>query len=157
MYRILGTLALVAAVACDSPAVIAPVPLTELEAAPLAVSVNGQDVILTPYLWRDFMPVAPEDGRSLIAVLRVGSVDGTALAGPLTIDAAWIVNGDEVWSAPVGERRVAAPIPASIEVVMRGGPRWGPGIMVDAVVRVTDAADEAQLLRATNIPIHRTD
>lgn len=159
MRTILRTLAIAAVMACDSSTVVEPVsvPLAELEAAPMTVLLNGQEVILTPYLWRDFMPPVPVNGRPMIAAFQVGSADSTALADAVTIDAAWVVNGDEVWAGTVGEGRYAQPTRVYYQVVMRGGPKWGPGITVDAVVRVRDSKGEAHLLRATGVPIHRTE
>ena len=158
MRMILPMLAVAAAAtACGSPTEVAPVPLAELEAAPLAVVVNGQEVVLSPYLWRDFMPFTPPDGRPMIAILRLESADGAPLAGTVSIDAAWVVNDDEVWTGSVREHRLAPPPPMYYEAVMRGGPKWGPGITVDVVVRVRDSTGEPQLIRATNVPIHRTE
>lgn len=157
MRMILRTLAVAVVTACGSAAVVAPVPLAELETAPFSAVVNGQEVVLSPYLWRDFMPSSPPDGRPMIASLRLQSTDGTPLAGTLSIDAAWVMNDDEVWTGRVREYRVAPPPPMYYEGIMRGGPKWGPGITVDVVVRVRDGDGEAQLIRATNVPIHRTD
>ena len=151
------TLVAAVSIACGSPTVVAPVPVAELEAAPLTAVVNGQELVLSPYLWRDFMPFSPPDGRPLIAILRLERADGAPLAGALAISAAWVVNGDEVWTGRVREERVASPPPLYYEAIMRGGPKWGPGITVDVVVRIRDSNGEAQLLRAAKVPIDRTD
>jgi hypothetical protein len=103
------------------------------------------------------MPFTPPDGRPMIASLRIERTDGTPLAGRLSIDAAWVVNNDEVWTQSVREERFAPPPPMYYEAIMRGGPKWGPGIAVDVVVRVRDSRGEPQLIRATNVPIHRTE
>lgn len=157
MRMILGTMAIAAATACGSPTVVAPVPLAELEAAPLAAVVNGQELVLSPYLWRDFMPSTPPNGRPMIANLRLVSADGTPLTGTLSIDAGWVVNNDDVWRGSVGEARFGSPPPMYYEAIMRGGPKWGPGITVDVVVRVRDSMGEPHLIRTTNVPVHRTD
>jgi hypothetical protein len=44
-----------------------------------------------------------------------------------------------------------------LEVFAEGGPKWGPGIEVDVVVRLRDAAGKSWYLKARRQPIHRTD
>jgi hypothetical protein len=74
----------------------------------------------------------------------------------VTADGAWVVFEDDVWATEVEEefpRDVVAP---SYEVVARGGPKWGPGVFVDVVVRLRHEGREV-LLRAPNQRIDRTD
>jgi hypothetical protein len=44
-----------------------------------------------------------------------------------------------------------------MEIVVRGGPKWGPGIKVDVVVELKDAKNQSHLLRASKQDIHRTE
>jgi hypothetical protein len=41
--------------------------------------------------------------------------------------------------------------------VARDGPKWGPGIEVDVVIRLRDAAGRHVLLQAREQLVHRTD
>jgi hypothetical protein len=62
-----------------------------------------------------------------------------------------------VWSALPREeqpRHETAPI---YELVARDGPKWGPGITGDVVVRLRDQSGQASLLRAAKTPIRRSD
>jgi hypothetical protein len=116
---------------------------------------------LETYLWRDFMPGpdASANGRPLIAVARVTVNDDTAaFPAAVTVDRMWVVNGDGVWeSVPREEQPRGSAKVETIEVVSRDGPKWGPGITVDVVVRLRDAAGNTVLLRAPAQPINRTD
>src|SRR5438552_2287407 len=47
--------------------------------------------------------------------------------------------------------------PSFFEVVARDGPKWGPGIAVDVVVRLRDGAGHEVLLQARAQWINRTD
>jgi len=46
---------------------------------------------------------------------------------------------------------------AAFAVVARNGPKWGPGVEVDVVVRLRDAAGHGVLLQAPGQLIGRTD
>jgi hypothetical protein len=133
-------------------------PVIEPFSAPLSVTIEGQRVVLVPYLYRDFQPIAPPDGRPLIAVLRVQSADGTPLATTtFRVDAALVHEGSSVWIASVGEERLASPSPVYYEVVARDGPKWAPGTSVDVVVRIRERSGAIQHLRATGQLIQRTE
>lgn len=155
--RALLVVLLIATGSCTGTDAIAPLPVDGLQGAPLSVVVGGQAVVLVPYLWRDFQPISPPDGTPLVALLRVAAADGTALSASFHVDAAWIANGADVWTTSVGEERLATPSPVYYEVVARGGPRWGPGVGVDVVVRIRELSGSTQLLRAAGQVIRRTE
>ena len=157
-FRRAVTLALMSTVlplgACEDVLAPEPLPPSELRGAPTSITLGGKTLVLETYLYRDFMPVSPPNGKPLIAVLRVKTADGSAFPSGVRADGAWVVLGDEVWSAAVGEERF--PSASSYEVVARNGPKWGPGVTVDVVVRLREDGEEHRL-RASNQPIHRTD
>jgi hypothetical protein len=121
----------------------------ELRAAPSEVKRKGVALKLQTYLWRDFMPISPPGGKPLIAALKLRTAEGMALPEGIRIERVWVLNGDEVW-APA----VKTPGP---DVVVRDGPKWGPGIQVDVVVQLPAEAGATLLLRAAGQPIQRTD
>jgi hypothetical protein len=160
-HLVVTGIAWVFASACANEGVLGPpalVPVTsELRDAPLETPFGGVTVQLATSLWRDFQPSTPPDGQPLIAVLRVTSVDGTSIPAALQADSAWILNSDLAWATAVREewtRGAGAPF---FEVVARDGPRWGPGIEVDVVVRLRDSAGHHVLLQARGQLIQRTD
>jgi hypothetical protein len=118
---------------------------------------SGQVLSLKPYLWRDFQPVSPSDGKPLIASFRVRIADDTPLPEGVTVNAAWVLYGNAVWSSqPVAE--YASPSgSSSFEVMSRNGPKWGPNVAVDVIVQVRDARNATYLLQSANQNIHRTD
>lgn len=159
-----GTLLLTAALtlglgACESanPLEVEMLPASELLAAPLSITVGARTLVLDPYLWRDFMPIAEPNGDPLIAVLQIRSADDAAVPSTFHVDAAWVVFGDQVWATAVGEESFPTVSEPFYRVVARNGPKWGPGVNVDVIVRVKDAAGNTKLLRAANRPIQRTD
>ena len=130
------------------------VPTAELLSAPTSISVGGQQLTLGAELWRDFMPtIGPSepDGKPLAAVMYFTAATGTVPAG-LRIDRVWVVFGDEQWETATLEEHFFD----RYEVVARNGPKWGPGVNVHVIVSVTGAGASG-LLRASNVPIGRTD
>jgi hypothetical protein len=68
----------------------------------------------------------------------------------------WVINGNEVWRATPREEQPRED-PTRVAIVARDGPRWGPGIAVDVVVRLRGANGATALVRAAAQPINRTD
>lgn len=79
------------------------------------------------------------------------------MATTFHVDGAWVINGAEVWSASVGEEKLASPSPVYYEVVARDGPKWGPNVSVEVVVRIRESSGSSMLLRAAAQVIQRTD
>ena len=148
---------LLAAGNCSGAGSVSPLSAGDLQAAPVSVTVSQQVLVLVPTLWRDFQPISPPDGKPLVAVLRVQAGDGAALASAFHVDTAWVINGADVWAVSVGEEKPASPKQAYYEVTMRGGPKWGPNVRVDVVVRIREPSGSSQLLRAAAQLIQRTD
>ena len=155
--RALYLVLLLFAGSCSATRMTASMPTGDLQSAPVSVVVGGQSLVLVPSLWRDFMPISPPDGKPLVAVLRVQAPDGAALAATFHVDGAWVINGAEVWTASVGEEKLASPRSVYYEVVARDGPKWGPNVRVDVVVRIREPSGSSQLLRAAAQLIQRTD
>lgn len=129
----------------------------ELRATPETVIVDGHELALRTHMWRDFMPISPPDGKPMTAIFWVFSADSSALPDGLTVDAAWVVKDDEVWDTSLGDGNPAERVPYQLERVARDGPKWGPGVAVDAVVRLREADGKTHLLRASGQDIERTD
>lgn len=119
------------------------------------VEVEGVPLILETYLWRDFMPIAPPDGQPLVAILRVRAADGSPLPAGLAIPSASVYYQGWQWASAPQESPATGP--SLLEAVARGGPKWGPGVTVDVVVRLARGGSPPVSLRASNQFIHRTD
>jgi hypothetical protein len=103
------------------------------------------------------MPISPPDGKPLMLALRIQTIDGTPIPSTLTADSAWVYNGGAVWATAVVERSPREAGGAFFEVAAGGGPKWEPGIQVDVVVSVRDAAGQRRLIQAPRQTITRTD
>ena len=146
--------------ACASEGVVAPRILTvtsELRNAPEVVSLEGVAVHLETYLWRDFQPISPPDGKPLLALVRIKGAGGTVLPATLKADSVWIVNGELAWVASLREEQPRGPDLSFFEAMARDGPKWGPGITVDVVVRLRNVSGQRVLVRVGGQMVHRTD
>jgi len=119
-----------------------------VSSAPVSAEVDGRTFRVEADLWRDFQPVAPPEGQPMMAVARVVAGDGLSLPDDLTVDRLWVVKGEERW-APVIQTE-------GHTVHAADGPKWGPGIEVDVVVRLA-RGKQTWLVRAPDVPIKRTD
>jgi len=72
------------------------------------------------------------------------------LPNDIAIDHVWVLNGKEQWSAKPESGATG------LETAVRNGPKWGPGIKVDVVVRLK-RGKQTWLLRAAGVDIKRTD
>lgn len=131
----------------------------KLLSAPEEIELRNGKYTLETYLWRDFMPISPPDGKPLIALIRITAADSREF--PLSIDAnrLWVINDREVWETGFSKEKIRRQPQRKhqLEKIARNGPKWGPGIRVDVVVRIIDRENNTYLLRASDQRIHRTD
>jgi len=64
----------------------------------------------------------------------------------------WVINDSEVWESTFSDEERPESVPEfKLEKVARNGPKWGPHITVDVVVRVIDSiTDDVFLLKAAD-------
>ena len=131
-------------------------PMKLLQAAPDVITVADRNLILKTQLWRNFMPISPPDGKPLIGSIVLQTMEKVSLPPGVQVEAVWVVNDKTLWSpSPLEVNK--GDDSTQIEIVVRNGPKWGPGIKVDVVVRVRDAQGHAFLLKAPRQEIQRVD
>ncbi|MEJ2050588.1 MAG: hypothetical protein P8Y60_12265 [Calditrichota bacterium] len=133
-------------------------PKPDLSSAQDTIGIAGVQLILETYLWRDFMPVSPPDGKPLRAVVNLIPVNSETLPPNITMDKIWIINGKEIWSDTLnnaGQKVAGANLP-KLEMMAQNGPKWEPGSLVKVIVRVKDDQGKTYLLQVKDLPIHKT-
>jgi hypothetical protein len=134
------------------------VSINDLRNAATEVVLDGRSLSLSAYLWRDFNPSSPPDGTPMIAVLKVATFDKKPFPSGVRMDRAWVLFGEQVWETSEFRDQVKSPpydkdswINCSdspvCEATARNGPKWGPGVFVDVVVRLTDKEGRHHLLQ----------
>lgn len=144
---------------CSDPVSCPPdIPLETLLAAPDTLEIGNQSLVLSTNMWRDFQPISPPEGRPLIIIAYIETADSSDISSSIIADAVYIVYNNQVWKSffsdeepSPGELR-----PFRIVRIARDGPKWGPDIYIDVIVRLTFDNDDF-LLRASEQYIGRTD
>ena len=144
---------------CQETDFITPgISVEDLLQVPETLSIDGREFILESYLWRDFMPISPPDGKPLIAIIWIVASDSLALPAQLDADRIYVVLGNDMWESEVTapEGPDSGSEAYKLERIARDGPKWGPDVFVDVIVRVV-ADNEIHYLRASDQMIFRTD
>ena len=131
----------------------------KLLSSPDTVVVHGQKLVLNTYLWRDFMPISPPNGKPLQATIKIVPVEDEYIKSTIDADQVWMIHGSEIWNERLED--VRKPQPENrirvLEKVCRNGPKWDPGSEVTVVVRLQDRDGKFYFLRASKQKIERTD
>ncbi|SHN47046.1 hypothetical protein [Cryptosporangium aurantiacum] len=130
--------------------------LDGLKAIPSDVSIAGAKVRISTHLWRDFMPTCPPDGRPLIAAVTVTTDPPSPLPPAIQAVRLVLVYGSTLWITRVIEEHHWMRNDSRFEVIAREGPKWGPDVLVDAVLELRAGDGHSYLVRAGEQLIRRT-
>jgi hypothetical protein len=121
------------------------------------VTIDNHDYILETYLYRDFMPISPPDGKPLISVNCIMSSDSSAIPDNIKMLQQYVISGDSVW---VADYQIETPSTLGYKNIRisNNGPKWGPGIKVDVIAKITDInTGHDYYLKQEDVLIFRTD
>ena len=121
------------------------------------VSIDGTTLELHAYLWRDFMPISPPNGKNLISINWLVDIDSVKIPNHILLSEQYVIYGDSLWTSSytVEDRETQ---PYVIEGVSRGGPKWGPNVEVTVIAKIVDSNNSFEyFLIRENQPIGRTD
>lgn len=145
------------------------VSITELRNAPTVVVLDNRSLSLFAFPWRDFMPgAAGPDGSPMMVALKVTSADKQPLPSGIRMDRAWVLFGEQRWEVSNLRGRksgqsndedswINCSDSPACETTIRNGPKWGPDVFVDVVVRLTDSEGQHYLLQAPKQSVNRSD
>jgi hypothetical protein len=103
----------------------------ELRQSPDSITIANNKLVLSTYLWRDFMPISEENGSKMICINMVTEVDKIPILHNIILKKQYVILGNEIWTADYLEIRKISDF--IIEGIVRDGPKWGPSIEVDVV------------------------
>lgn len=126
----------------------------ELKSSPENLLIGNNNLILTANLWRDFMPVAEENGSKMICLDQLTEVDRIPILSTIELKKQYVIKGSEVWIADYSEIRKG--IDYILEGYVNGGPKWGPNIEVDVVCEFENSGTTYRIL-AKSVLIHKTE
>lgn len=113
---------------------------------------------LDAYLWRDFMPSSPPNGRPMISVNKLIETNSDTIPDHIDLIKQYVIHGNSIWVTDYEDEKRNSNSPHIIERVSRDGPKWDTGISVDVVTKVYDSkTGENHFLILKNVTINRTD
>jgi hypothetical protein len=120
-------------------------------------TIDSHNYFLDAYLWRDFMPISPPNGKSLISINWLICADSSAIPANIELKQQYVIYGDSVWIADYENETHQTP-EYKLEKVSRNGPKWGPNVYVDVIARITDTeTNRDYYLKREKVFIIRTD
>ncbi len=121
----------------------------ELRSSPETIAIGNNNLILTTYLWRDFMPVAEKNGSKMVCVNKLTEVDSIPILNSVTLKKQYVIRDNEIWTADYSEIRKN--IAFIFEGVVRDGPKWGPNIEVDVVCEFENLGTTHRILAKSQL------
>ena len=126
----------------------------ELRESPENISIGNNNLVLTTYLWRDFMPIAEENGSKMMCVNKLTEVDSIPILTSIVLTKQYVTKGNEIWTAEYSEIRNS--IDFILEGVVRDGPKWGPNVEVDVVCEFENSGTTHRILAKSQL-INKTE
>ena len=129
------------------------------EKAVETLTIGLNSFVLDAYLWRDFMPVSPKDGKPMISINWLVCTNSIKIPDNISMVKQYVIYNDEVWETNY-ENEVPAPsLPEyKLERISRNGPKWGPKIYVDVISQIRDSkTNKDYYIERKNVYVERTD
>jgi len=121
------------------------------------LEIGAQRYILDAYLWRDFMPISPPDGKPLLSINWLIDIDSIVIPAQIDLKEQYVIYNDSIWISGYEDETRSTP-PYKIEKISRNGPKWGPNIYIDIISKIHDSNTNTDYyLKAEDIYINRTD
>ena len=129
------------------------------EKAVETLTIGLNSFVLDAYLWRDFMPVSPKDGKPMTSINWLVCTNSIKIPDNISMVKQYVIYNDEVWETNY-ENEVPAPsLPEyKLERISRNGPKWGPKIYVDVISQIRDSkTNKDYYIERKNVYVERTD
>ncbi len=91
-----------------------------LKSAPEQLTLDNLNFELRTSLWRDFMPVAEEDGSPLMSVNDLVEKDSLAISGEVELKKLYVIQEHKIWTTTYTNIEQVA------DHVLTGGAKGGP-------------------------------
>ena len=121
--------------------------------------IGSNSFVLDAYLWRDFMPISPENGQPMISINWLVSTDLAKIPDNISMVKQYVFFEDKIWIAEYENEAPAPSLPAyKLERISRNGPKWGPKIYVDVISNIYDSkTNKNYYIERKGVYVERTD
>jgi len=121
------------------------------------ITIDGNELELKAYLWRDFMPTSTPSGQGLISINWLLNVDSVSIPDYIVLSKQFVISGDSIWTTDYSDELRETP-DYVIERISRNGPFWEPNTEVTIVAKVVNLSNSTEhYLRLEDQLIMRTD
>ena len=123
------------------------------------LTIGSNSFVLDAYLWRDFMPISPVNGKPMISINWLVSTDMVKIPENLSMVKQYVFYEDEIWVADYENETPTPSLPEyKLERISRNGPKWGPKIYVDVISQIRDSkTNKDYYIERKNVFVKRTD
>ena len=123
------------------------------------LTIGSNSFVLDAYLWRDFMPISPENGKPMISINWLICTELVKIPDNLSMVRQYVIYKDDIWIADYENEEPAPSLPEyKIERISRNGPTWGPDIYVDVISQIHDSkTNKDYYIVRKNVYIIRTN
>ena len=123
------------------------------------LTIGSNSFVLDAYLWRDFQPVSPANGKPMISINWLVSTDFAKIPENISMVKQYVFYEDEIWVADYENEAPAPSLPEyKLERISRNGPKWGPQIYVDVISQIRDSkTNKDYYIERKNVFVARTD
>lgn len=120
--------------------------------------IESGSYILDAYIWRDFQPISPLNGKPMFSINWLINIDSVKIPDNLDLIKQFVINKDSIWISDYkNDTRPIQPL-YKIEKYSNSGPKWGPNIYVDVIAQIYDSqTDKVYFLKCKNKFVSRTD
>ena len=129
------------------------------EAAVDTLIIGSNSFVLDAYLWRDFMPISPENGKPMISINWLVSTNLVAIPNNISMVKQYVFYEDSIWVANYENEAPTPSLPEyKLERISRNGPKWGPKIYVDVISQIYDSqTNKNYYIERKGVYVVRTD
>ena len=136
--------------------IISPDPIIDdLIKSPTSIQIDSTNFVLSVYLWRDFMPISPPDGKPMLASVEILTSDSSDFPENIDADKMWVIDSTNSWETFLYDQSVHESY--SILKKASNGPKWEIGLYLDVVVRLVQDDTLYHYLKIEDVLLRRTD
>lgn len=123
------------------------------------LTIGPNSFVLAAYLWRDFMPVSPPNGKPMISINWLISTDSVKIPYNISMERQYVIYEDKIWVADYENEAPTPSLPIfKLERVSRNGPKWEPRIYVDVISQIHDSESKKDyFIERENVYVIRSD
>jgi hypothetical protein len=122
------------------------------------LKIESNKFVLDAFLWRDFMPISPPNGKPMISINWLRNIDSTKIPENIDLIKQYVIYKDSIWVSDYGNKDLTEQSEYKIKKISRDGPKWSPKIYVDVISKINDSdTNNDYYIKIKNVYVRRTD